>query len=83
MTNSTVEVVKKCCCGNFKELASQAVADIKNRAGKDGMFLNWIEKLPNIQLANFDKMEEMVNSWAEELQFKFNDKAISNVKIVK
>ena len=60
MTNSTVEVVKKCCCGNFKELASQAVADIKARAGKDGMFLNWIEKLPNIQLANLDKMEEMV-----------------------
>lgn len=30
-----------------------------------------------------DKMEEMVNSWAEELQFKFNDKAISNVEIVK
>ena len=42
MTNSTVEVVKKCCCGNFKELASKAVSDIKNRAGKDGMFLNWI-----------------------------------------
>jgi glucose-6-phosphate isomerase len=62
MTNSTVEVVKKCCCGNFKELASQAVNDIKNRAGKAGMFLNWIEKLPNIQLANLDKMEEMVKT---------------------
>ena len=59
---STVEVVKKCCCGNFKELASKAVADIKNRAGKDGMFLNWIEKLPNIQLANLDKMEDMVKT---------------------
>ena len=62
MTNSTVEVVKKCCCGNFKELASKAVADIRNRAGKDGMFLNWIEKLPNIQLTNLDKMEEMVKT---------------------
>lgn len=61
MTN-TVEVVKKCCCGNFKELASKAVSDIKNRAGKDGMFLNWIEKLPNIQLANLDKMEDMVKT---------------------
>ena len=45
MTNSTVEVVKKCCCGQFKELSLKAVEDIKNRAGRDGMFLNWIEKL--------------------------------------
>ena len=62
MTNSTVEVVKKCCCGQFKELSLKAVEDIKNRAGRDGMFLNWIEKLPNIQLANLDKMEEMVKT---------------------
>ena len=48
MTNSTVEVVKKCCCGQFRELSASAVADIKNRAGRDGQFLNWIEKLPNM-----------------------------------
>ena len=76
MTNSTVEVVKKCCCGNFKELASQAVADIRARAGKDGMFLNWIEKLPNIQLANLDKMEEMVKTAKGD---KYTDLAILGI----
>ena len=30
MTNSTVEVVKKCCCGQFKELSLKAVEDIKS-----------------------------------------------------
>ncbi len=29
------------------------------------------------------KMEDKVNAWAEEMGFKFNDKAISNTKIVK
>lgn len=60
MTNSTVEVVKKCCCEKFNELAKLAVNDIKTRAGKSGQFLNWIEKLPNIQLQNLDKMYDMV-----------------------
>ncbi len=58
--NSTVEVVKKCCCGQFKELAAKAVEDIKSRAGKGGQFLNWIEILPNIQLENLDNMYDMV-----------------------
>ncbi len=60
MTNATVEVVKKCCCSQFQELAKKAVEDIKNRKGKVGQFLNWIEVLPNIELENLDKMEEMV-----------------------
>jgi len=30
-----------------------------------------------------DKLEEMVEKWAEEVGFKFNEKAISNTKIVK
>ena len=59
MTNATVEVVKKCCCGQFKEVAQQAVEDIKNRKGKDGQFLNWIEILPKIELENLDKMYDM------------------------
>ncbi len=62
MTNSTVEVVKKCCCGQFKELAVKAVEDIKNRAGKSGQFLNWIEVLPNNQLQNIDKLYDMAMS---------------------
>lgn len=55
MTN-TVEVVKKCCCGAFSQIAQKAVEDIKSRAGKKGQFLNWIEVLPNIQLNNLDNL---------------------------
>ncbi len=62
MTNSTVEVVKKCCCSKFNELALSAVNDIKSRIGRDGQFLNWIEKLPNIQLSSLDEMEKMVKT---------------------
>ncbi len=76
MTNSSVEVVKKCCCGQFRELSARAVEDIKSRAGKDGMFLNWIEKLPNIQLANLDKMAEMVK---EAKADKYTDIAILGI----
>ena len=53
----TVEVIKKCCCGKFNELATKAVEDIKSRAGKSGQFLNWIEVLPKTQLENLDKIE--------------------------
>ena len=59
MTNSTVEVVKECQCSKFQELAINAIEDIKQRAGKQGQFLNWIEKLANIQLQNLDKMYDM------------------------
>ncbi len=76
MTNSTVEVVKKCCCGQFRELSASAVADIKNRAGRDGQFLNWIEKLPNIQLENIDKMAEMVKTAKGD---KYTDIAILGI----
>lgn len=62
MTNSTVEVVKKCCCGSFNEMAQKAVEDIKSRAGKSGQFLNWIEVLPNIELENIDKLYDMAQS---------------------
>jgi len=76
MTNSTVEVVKKCCCGQFKELAVQAVEDIKNRAGKAGQFLNWIEVLPNIQLENIDKLYEMAKTAKAD---KYTDIAILGI----
>lgn len=62
MTNSTVEVVKKCCCESFQELAQKAVEDIKSRAGKSGQFLNWIEVLPNIELDNIDKLYDMAQN---------------------
>ena len=61
MTNSTVEIIDKLeDCETFEKLSKQAVEDIKNRAGKSGQFLNWIERLPNIQLENLDNMAETV-----------------------
>ncbi len=59
MANSTVEVVKKCCCGQFRQLALDAIEDIKSRKGKQGQFLNWIEVLPKNQLENLDSLYEL------------------------
>ena len=76
MTSATVEVVKKCSCSQFQELAKQAVSDITNRKGKNGQFLNWIEVLPNIELENLDKMEEMVKAAKGD---KYTDLAILGI----
>lgn len=76
MTSSTVEIVKKCCCSQFQELAKKAVEDIKNRKGKEGQFLNWIEVLPKIELENLDKMEEMVKKAKGD---KYTDLAILGI----
>ena len=54
MTNTTIEA--------FETLAQNAISEIKNRAGRDGQFLNWIEKLPNTQLANLDNLYEMAQN---------------------
>lgn len=72
----TVEVIKKCCCGKFNELATKAVEDIKSRAGKSGQFLNWIEVLPKTQLENLDKIEAMVK---EAKGDKYTDLAILGI----
>lgn len=76
MTNCTVETRLDCNCETFIKLASDAVCDIKNRAGKDGQFLSWIEKLPNIQLENLDNMVEMVK---EAKGNKYTDLAILGI----
>ena len=76
MTNSTVEVVKKCCCEQFKNFAINAVEDIKNRAGKPGQFLNWIEVLPNNQLNNLDNLYKMA---LEAKGDKYTDLAILGI----
>ena len=62
MTNSTVEVMKQNCCEMFAKLASDAVSEVKSRAGKQGQFLNWIEVLPNIQLQNLDNLYNMAQN---------------------
>lgn len=75
MTN-TVEVVKKCCCGKFQELANRAVEDIKNRYGKNGQFLNWIEVLPNTQIENLDRLYDMAKTAKAD---KYTDLAILGI----
>ena len=54
MTNMTLET--------FEKLAQNAVNEVKSRAGKDGQFLSWIEKLPNTQLSNLDSLYEMAQN---------------------
>ena len=77
MTNSTVEIIDKLeDCETFEKLSKQAVEDIKNRAGKSGQFLNWIERLPNIQLENLDNMAETVKSAKGD---KYTDLAILGI----
>lgn len=73
---NTVEVVEKCCCSQFNELAKNALEDIKNRMGKEGQFLNWIEKLPNTQLQNIDKLYDMAKSAKKD---KFSELAILGI----
>ena len=76
MTNSTVEIVKGCCCAQFGELAKKAVEDIKSRAGKSGQFLNWIEVLPKIQLENLDNLYDMAMKAKAD---KYTDLAILGI----
>ena len=56
-----VDVIKNCACSQFEQLAKSAIENIKERAGKKGQFLNWIEVLPNNQLKNLDNMVDLVN----------------------
>ncbi len=56
--------------------AKKAVSDIKSRAGKDGQFLNWINKLQNIELQNVDKLYDMA---AEAKKGGFTDIAVLGI----
>ena len=76
MTNNTVEVVKKCCCGQFMELSAKAVEEVKNRYGKQGQFLNWIEVLANTQLKNLDNLYDMAKKAKGD---KYTDLAILGI----
>ena len=42
--------------GKYSENAKNAVEDIKQRAGKQGQFLNWIGFLPQNQINNIDNL---------------------------
>ena len=47
---------------DLKESAQQAVNEISQRAGKKGQFLNWIDVLPNNQLATLDNLFAMAEA---------------------
>ena len=44
---------------DLKDYAAQAVQEISERAGKKGQFLNWIDVLPNNQIATLDNLFSM------------------------
>lgn len=64
MTTATkMNVCTKFCqnvdFSKYQDLAKNAIDDISARAGKDGQFLSWINKLQNIQLKNLDSLYEL------------------------
>ncbi len=45
----------------YSQNAQEAVETVKNRAGKKGQFLNWINVLPENQLNNIDNLYDLAN----------------------
>ncbi len=45
----------------YAEMATKAVKDVEQRAGKPGQFLNWIGILPQNQLENIDSIYELAD----------------------
>ena len=43
---------------DLKDCAAKAVAEISERAGKAGQFLNWIDVLPKNQIATLQERQE-------------------------
>ena len=74
--STNVEIVKHCCCESFKKFASDAVSEVKSRAGKTGQFLNWIEVLPKNQLENLDNLYNMAKTAKND---KFEELAILGI----
>lgn len=60
----------------YAKNAKEAVATIKERAGKKGQFLNWINVLPEIQLKNIDNLYEMAEKAKDG---KYTDLAILGI----
>lgn len=50
---------------NLNKTAVDAVNEIKQRAGKQGQFLNWIKVLPENQLKNLDNLYDMAGKAKE------------------
>lgn len=60
----------------YAKNAKDAVETIKERAGKKGQFLNWINVLPEIQLKNIDNLYEMAEKAKDG---KYTDLAILGI----
>ena len=60
----------------YAKNAKDAVETIKERAGKKGQFLNWINVLPEIQLKNVDNLYEMAEKAKDG---KYTDLAILGI----
>ena len=60
----------------YAKNAKDAVEAIKERAGKKGQFLNWINVLPEIQLKNVDNLYEMAEKAKDG---KYTDLAILGI----
>ncbi len=80
MTETTVsEVVLKVDKSNFEKYsinAKQAVETIKERAGVQGQFLNWIKVLPENQLNTIDNLYDMAEKAKDN---KYTDLAILGI----
>ncbi len=80
MTETTVsEVVLKVDKSNFEKYsknALQAVETIKERAGVQGQFLNWIKVLPENQLNTIDNLYDMAEKAKDN---KYTDLAILGI----
>lgn len=66
----------KTILSKYSENAKLAVADIKERAGKQGQFLNWIGVLPENQLNTIDNLFEMAEKAKDN---KYTDLAILGI----
>ncbi len=60
----------------YEKNAKSAVEVIKNRAGKKGQFLNWINVLQNTQLQNIDNIYEMAQKSKDN---KYTDLAVLGI----
>ena len=60
----------------YSEYAKKAVADISQRAGKQGQFLNWINVLPENQIKTIDDIYEMAEKAKAN---KYTDLAILGI----
>lgn len=66
----------KTILSKYSENAKSAVADIKERAGKQGQFLNWIGVLPENQLNTIDNLFDMAEKAKDN---KYTDLAILGI----